>query len=183
LIDWVAGGQIDAAIINKPRRNLALNVEHIVDEELVLITGARHPAALPSRLTLKQIPSLGLVLVLPTRNHGLRGVLDSFAQHEDVDLNPTFEVDSLVTALKLVEQTRLATILPRIAVHRQLSEGALQSHSIVSPRLIRQVVAISHPRRPMNPATAAFIDMLTVQMRLMAQEQVETDQNAMASGR
>jgi LysR family nitrogen assimilation transcriptional regulator len=171
LTDWVSGGQIDAAIINKPRRQLSLNVEHIVDEDMVLITSGKHAAALPASLTLRQIPALGLVLVLPTRQHGLRGILDSFAQHEDVDLMPTFEVDSLVTTVKLVERTQMATILPRIAVHQRLSEGTLQAHSIVSPRLIRQVVSISHPRRPLNPATTIFIGMLSEQIRLRAQEQ------------
>ena len=48
LTDWVAGGQIDAAIINKPRRQLSLNVEHIVDEEMVLITSAGYSAPLPA---------------------------------------------------------------------------------------------------------------------------------------
>jgi LysR family transcriptional regulator, nitrogen assimilation regulatory protein len=175
LTDWVSGGQIDAAIINKPRRHLSLNVEHIVDEDLVLITSARHSAALPASLTLRQIPALGLVLVLPTRQHGLRGVIDSFAQHEDVDLAPTFEVDSLVTTVKLVERTQLATILPRIAVHQRLADGSLQSHAIVSPRLIRQVVSISHPRRPLSPATTAFLGMLTDQIRLRARQQTAGD--------
>lgn len=175
LSDWVAGGQIDAAIINKPRRQLALNVEHIVDEEMLLITGAGYSAALPARVTLRQISTLGLGLVLPTREHGLRGILDSFAQHEDVDLAPKFEIDSLVTTAKLVEQTQLATILPRIAVHRGLSEGRLRAHAIVSPRLTRQVVAVSHPRRPLNSATTAFIAMLTEQMRLRTQQQTSAE--------
>jgi LysR family transcriptional regulator, nitrogen assimilation regulatory protein len=180
LSDWVAGGQIDAAIINKPRRQIALNVEHIVDEEMVLITSVNYSAALAQRLSLRQISSLGLTLVLPTRQHGLRGIIDSFAQHEDVDLAPKFEIDSLVTTVKLVEQTQLATILPRIAVHRGLSEGRLRAHSIVSPRLVRQVVAVSHPRRPLNSATSAFIAILTEQIRLRTQEQDGVDENGPA---
>lgn len=175
LADRVAGGQIDAAIINKPRRPLALNVEHIVDEDLVLVVSAAHPLSLPSRLTLRQLPALGLTLVLSTRQHGLRAVLDSVAQHEDIDLTPTFEIDSLVTTLKLVEQTRCATILPRIAVHQRLAEETLHAHSIVSPRLVRQVVSISHPRRPLTPATSLFIAMLAQQIRLRAQEQIDGD--------
>jgi DNA-binding transcriptional LysR family regulator len=106
----------------------------------------------------------------------LRGIIDSFAQHEDLDLAPKFEIDSLVTTVKLVEQTQLATIMPRIAVHRGLSEGRLRSHAIVSPRLIRQVVAVSHPRRPLNSATNAFIAMLTGQMRMRTQEQTADEQ-------
>jgi DNA-binding transcriptional LysR family regulator len=168
LIDWVSGGQLDAAIVNKPRRPLALDVEHIVDEEMVLITSAAFQGTVPPHLTLRQLSALGLPLVLPTRGHGLRSNIDSFAQNENVELTPKFEIDSLVATVKLVEQTQLATIVPRVAVHRQLSAGALRSYSIVSPRLIRRVVSVAHPRRPLNPATKLFIAMLAQNMRLRA---------------
>lgn len=164
LIDAVVAGKLDAAVINKPRRPLPLNIEHIVDEEMVLITGIRNPLKLPQRMTLRQIAALELQLVLPTRGHGLRSNIDSFAQNEDIELVPKFEVDSLVTTVKLVEQTHFATIIPRIAVHRGLNEGRLRSHSIVSPRLLRQVVAVSHPRRPLNSATKLFLSMLAQSM-------------------
>ncbi|MDB5910081.1 MAG: LysR family transcriptional regulator [Massilia sp.] len=170
LIDLVSGGQLDAAIVNKPRRPLALDVEHIVDEAMVLITSAAHEGAVPPRLTLHQLSTLGLQLVLPTRGHGLRSNIDGFAQNENVELTPKFEIDSLVTTVKLVEQTQLATIVPHIAVHRQLSAGSLRSHTIVSPRLIRQVVSVAHPRRPLNPATKLFIAMLAQNMHLRRQK-------------
>jgi LysR family nitrogen assimilation transcriptional regulator len=171
LTDWVSGGQLDAAIINKPRGNLSLNIEPIVDEDLVLITSALHPVRLPSRLTLKQIPSLKLALVLTSRFHGLRAILDSFARHDDVDLEPALQVDSLEATIKLVEQSQFAAILPRIAVQRRLSSGTLQARSIESSRLIRQVVVISNPRRPLNSATTTFVGILTARMRLIAQDQ------------
>jgi DNA-binding transcriptional LysR family regulator len=166
LIDWVTGGQLDAAIVNSPRRPLALDVEHIMDEEMVFITSATNPAAVPPQLTLRQICSLGVPLVLPTRGHGLRSNIDSFAQSENVELTPKFEIDSLVTTVKLVEQTHLATIIPRVAVHRQLKAGTLRSHSIVSPRLVRRMVIVSHPRRPLNPAAKLFLAMLAQNMLL-----------------
>jgi LysR family nitrogen assimilation transcriptional regulator len=127
-------------------------------------------SCVPPRLTLHQLSTLGLQLVLPTRGHGLRSTIDSFAQNENVELTPKFEIDSLVTTVKLVEQTQLATIVPHIAVHRQLSAGSLRSHTIVSPRLIRQVVSVAHPRRPLNPATKLFIAMLTQNMLLRRQK-------------
>ncbi|HBZ07507.1 MAG TPA: LysR family transcriptional regulator [Massilia sp.] len=166
LTDWVAGGRLDAAIVNKPRRPLALDVEHIVDEEMVLITGAAFAPSLPATLTLRQLPSLGLALVLPTRGHGLRSNIDSFAEGENIELTPKFEIDSLVATVKLVEQTQVATIVPRVAVHRQLANGSLRAYPIASPRLVRRVVSVSHPRRPLNPATRLFISMLAANMRL-----------------
>ena len=76
----------------------------------------------------------------------------------------------LVATVNLVERNQVATIVPRVAVHRQLASGALRAYSIVSPRLVRRVVSVSHPRRPLNPATKLFISMLAANMRLRAPE-------------
>jgi DNA-binding transcriptional LysR family regulator len=186
LTDWVAGGRLDAAIVNKPRRPLALDVEHIVDEEMVLITGAGITASLPQNLALRQLPALGLPLVLPSRGHGLRSNIDSFAESENIELTPKFEIDSLITAITLVERTGVASIVPRIAVHRQLADGSLRAHPFVSPRLVRRVVSVSHPRRPLNPATKLFISMLATRLRLCtpgAQESGEGQEAGAASER
>jgi len=168
LVERVIGGQLDAAIVNKPRRPLALDVEHIVDEEMVLITGPDLKAAVPDKLSLRELSALGLALALPTRGHGLRLNIDSFAESEAIELTPKFEIDSLVATVKLVGQAQVATIVPRVAVHRQLSDGSLRAHTITSPRLVRRVVSVSHPRRPLSPAVRLFITMLAAHLRLRA---------------
>lgn len=183
LTDWVAAGRLDAAIVNKPRRPLALDVEHIVDEEMVLITGAGFAASLPRDLALRQVPSLGLPLVLPSRGHGLRSNIDSFAESENIELTAKFEIDSLIAAINLVERTQMASIVPRIAVHRQLASGSLRAHPIVSPQLVRRVVSVSHPRRPLNPATKLFMSMLAANLRLRTPgAQVESKAQDAAQG-
>ncbi|KFC61451.1 LysR family transcriptional regulator [Massilia sp. LC238] len=181
LTDWVTAGRLDAAIVNKPRRPLALDVEHIVDEEMVLITGAGLAASLPQNLALRQVPALGLPLVLPSRGHGLRSNIDSFAENENIELTAKFEIDSLIAAINLVERCPVASIVPRVAVHRQLASGSLRAHAIVSPRLVRRVVSVSHPRRPLNPATKLFVSMLAANLRLRtpgAQAESETQDAA-----
>ncbi|WP_155194871.1 LysR family transcriptional regulator [Orrella sp. JC864] len=178
LADWVAGGQIEAAIINKPRRPLALNVEHIADEDLLLLTGVHHRQALPPSVPFRVVPTLELAL--PTRHHGLRGILESFAQAEDVDLAPRCETDSVVSIIKLVERTQFATLLPRVAVRRRLERGQLRSHAVVSPRLSRQVVSVTHPRRPLSPASAAFVATLTRHIRALDPEQRDAAEPAPA---
>ncbi|MFL6675420.1 MAG: LysR family transcriptional regulator [Massilia sp.] len=168
LVDWVSGGRLDAAIVNKPRRPLALDVEHIVDEEMILITGPAFQTDVPPSLSLRELSSLGLPLVLPTRGHGLRSNIDSFAESENIELTPKFEIDSLVATVRLVEHTPVATIVPRVAVHRQVDGGTLRAHAISSPRLVRRVVSVSHPRRPLNPAAKLFLAMLAANLRLGA---------------
>ena len=164
LADAVAGGQLDAAIINKPRRPLALNTEPIAEEELLLITGPQH-APLGDTVRFRQLPKLKLKLVLPTRQHGLRGIIESFAQTEDVHLAPALEIDSISAIVKLVLESDFATLLPRTAVSRQLDQGVLRKHEVLSPRLTRQLVSITHPRRPLSPAASAFIAVLLRHVR------------------
>lgn len=159
LADWVTGGRIEAAILNRPRRPLGLNLDYIIDEELGLITSAEANQHLPAEVSLQAANELNLIL--PTRHHGLRGILESFAQAESMDLTPVLETDSVTSIIKLVESTAFASILPRSAVHRRLERGRLQWRSVISPRLIRQVVCATHPRRPLSPACAAFMATLT----------------------
>lgn len=166
LIDGVSGGQLDAAIINKPRARLSLDTQHLLDEEMVLVTSARHGPELPATIELAKLP--GLELVLPTKRHGLRGVLDTHAQHEDMLLSPRFEIDSLSTIVKFVESTRFATILPRIAVQRGVQDGSLRAHPILAPRIVRHITRISHPRRPLSNAAEALMGIIAEEIHRVA---------------
>jgi DNA-binding transcriptional LysR family regulator len=169
LADLVAGGQLDAAFINKPRRPLSLNVEHIADEDVIMVTSATYPHNLAATIPFREAATLDLAL--PTRQHGLRGILESFAQAEDIDLSPVFEMDSIVSIIKLVERTRYATLLPRVAVRNHMPRGGLRCHDVVSPRLIRQVACVTHPRRTLSAEAAAFVAVLTKHVRSLADEE------------
>jgi DNA-binding transcriptional LysR family regulator len=162
-IDWVTGGQLDVALINKPRGKLSLDAQPILDEEMVLATSATHGPDLPHAIDLAKLPELELVL--PTKRHGLRGVLDTAAQHEDVLLTPRFEIDVLSTIVQLVGKTRFATILPRIVVERAVRAGTLRAYPILAPRIVRHIVCISHPRRPLSAAAHALISIIADELR------------------
>ena len=162
LADAVAVGQLDAAIVNKPRRPLALNTEAIAEEDMLLIAGPKHPR-LPDVVAFAELAHLRLVL--PTRQHGLRGIIESFSQAEDVTLSPSVEIDSISAILKLVHESDFCTVLPRVAVRRQLEHEALHGTTVTSPRLSRQIVCVTHPRRPPSPAAAAFIATLVRHVR------------------
>ena len=157
LIDAVALGQLDVAVINKPRRALTLKSETIVEEDLLLVTGPAHADVPPS---MKFSGLAALKLVFPTRRHGLRGVIESFAEAEGVNLSPSLEIDSISAILKLVRESDFCTLLPHVAVRGQIERSELKGHRFVSPRLRRQIVAVTDPRRQLNPAAAAFLSVL-----------------------
>ncbi|WP_118183452.1 LysR family transcriptional regulator [Paraburkholderia phosphatilytica] len=162
-IDWVSGGQLDAALINKPRTRLSLDSQPLLDEEMVLVTSATHGPELPPTIELAKLPDLELVL--PTKRHGLRGVIETAAQHENVLLAPRMEIDVLSTIVKLVAATRFATILPRIVIERAVGLGTLRAHPILAPRIVRHIVRISHPRRPLSAAAEALIEIVADELR------------------
>lgn len=157
LIDAVALGQLDAAVINKPRRALTLKSETIADEDLLLVMGPAH-ADVPASLRFSGMSALKLVF--PTRRHGLRGIIENFAEAEDVHLSPSLEIDSISAILKLVRESDFCTLLPHVAVRGLLERAEVKVHRFVSPRLRRTIVAVTDPSRPLNPAAAAFLSVL-----------------------
>ncbi|SDH54613.1 transcriptional regulator, LysR family [Variovorax sp. OV700] len=165
LIDWVTSGQLDVAIINEPRAKLSLATESLAEEDMLLVTSVQHGPRLPANVRLARLAELGLDLILPTRRHGLRGVLEAAARQEGIVLAPKFEVDVLSTIVRLVEETRFATILPRIVVQRAVNEGTLAVCPILSPRIVRHVVRVSDRRKPLSAATHALVDLVADEIR------------------
>ena len=162
LTDAVSVGQLDAAIINKQRRSLALMTEPIAEEDLLLVTGPNF-APMPDSVPFQQLAELKLVL--PSRRHGLRGILESFAEAEDVMLQPSVELDSISAILNLVGRSDFATVLPRVAVRRPLQRGQVQSYLLKAPQVSRQLICVTHPRRPLSPAALAFVSTLIKHIR------------------
>ncbi|WP_345817215.1 LysR family transcriptional regulator (plasmid) [Paraburkholderia sp. PREW-6R] len=163
LIDAVEAGRLDAAIINKPRGRLTLDVEPLLVEEMVLVTSATHDPDLPDEIDLTQ--HTDFELVLPTRRNGLRGALDAALMAADVLIRPKFEIDLLSTIVQFVKQSSVATILPRVVVQADVDAGLLRARTIVSPPIVRQIIQVTHPKRPIGPAAQALIAIITEEIR------------------
>ncbi|MBB5469590.1 LysR family nitrogen assimilation transcriptional regulator [Paraburkholderia sp. Clong3] len=163
LIDAVEAGRLDAAIINKPRGRLTLDVEPLLVEEMVLVTSAAHGPDLPE--TMHLVTQSGIEFVLPTRRNGLRGALDAALMAADVVIQPKFEIDLLSTIVQFVEQSSIATILPRVVVQAKVDEGLLRARTIDSPPIVRHIIQVTHPKRPIGPAAQALIAIITEEIR------------------
>lgn len=155
LVQAVAAGQLDAAIVNRPRR-LALPAEPVLEEELLLVTSKDHEP-LPARVPLRKLASLRLAL--PTRQHGLRAIVEAAAEAAGIQLACAVEVDSLHALLDLAKRGVHATVLPRSVASGEA--GAVRTHAITRPALVRQLVCVTHPRRPVPPPATALLETLT----------------------
>ena len=98
MLEWVTAGQLDIAIVNTPAPRLPPTARHILDEEMMLAHGAGNRLALPKVVSFDRLE--GLDIVIPSRRHGLRRILDDAAAEAGFSLKPRLEIDTLSADLR-----------------------------------------------------------------------------------
>jgi DNA-binding transcriptional LysR family regulator len=159
LIDWVASGELDAAIINMPQKKLPLTAHHILDEEMMLARGTGNKMPLSKMVSFKRLESLDLII--PSRRHGLRMILDNAAAAAGFILKPRLEIDTLSAVCEIVATTELVTVLPGIALNPLLSAGRIRAQIISRPAISRSVSWVTNPRRIVSGAAAAVVEIIS----------------------
>jgi len=159
LIDWVISGELDVAIINMPQRKLPLTAHHILDEEMTLARGTGNKMPLPRTVSFKRLESLDLII--PSRRHGLRMILDNAAAAAGFVFKPRLEIDTLSAVCEIVAATELVTILPGIALKPLLSAGRIRAQVISRPAILRSVSWVTNPRRIVSGAAAAVVEIIS----------------------
>jgi LysR family transcriptional regulator, nitrogen assimilation regulatory protein len=162
LIDWVIAGDLDFAVVNSTRRKVGIAMHPLIDEELVLVERGT------SKNSLEPLPFVQLSklsLVLPSRRHGIRSIVDEAAEKIGIEVNPQIEVDALAPTLKLVSESDLTTVLPAIVARRSTVELPLQTRRIVEPVLKRELVYVYRSQRPPSRVLSAFIEVLGKELK------------------
>ncbi|MGE0718029.1 MAG: LysR substrate-binding domain-containing protein [Alphaproteobacteria bacterium] len=164
LLEWLLTGKIDVAVLyNAPRMPNILS-EPLLRDQLFLLGAAEDPSRLPAgpvaarRLT--EIP-----LVLPSRPHGLRLVIDQVLGKAGITLDPELEVDAVPSTQRLVEEGLGYTIHSYSSVHHLVEEGRIRTWPIIEPELSRQLILATSSQRPATAATRALTDMIRRQVK------------------
>lgn len=153
LVDWLHRGDVDVALLYGPASDLHLRVTELLFEELLLVgprsaaleAGGRFPVA-----------RLGdLQLVLPSRTHGLRAVVEAACERARTSLHVRFEADSYRVLTELVEAGLGYTILPRSAVPQGEQGERFSATGLGDPAVVRQVVLGLPASRTDTRATTA----------------------------
>lgn len=153
LVDWLHRGEVDLALLYGPASDLHLRVTELLYEELALV--GPHGAGLDAGGPVP-VSRLGEYrLVLPSRSHGLRAVVEAACAKSRTALQVRFEADSYRVLTELVEAGLGFTILPRSAVPRGESAGRFSSARLGDPTVQRQVVLGLPSSRTDTRATAA----------------------------
>jgi LysR family transcriptional regulator, nitrogen assimilation regulatory protein len=162
MLDWVLAGQLDIAIVNAPLRETSLATRHVLDEEMMVACRAGRDLKLPR---IVPFPSLNkLELVIPSRHHGLRRILDDAAEEAGFSLAPRLEIDTLPAICEVVAATDLVTILPVMALHAPLTMGRIKACRL-KPLVTRSIACVTNPRRIVSSAMSAVMDIISTDLR------------------
>lgn len=157
LVDWLHRGEVDATFLYGPSSDLHLRVTDLLFEDLVLVgppaCGLGPDKAVP-------VADLaGLELVLPSRTHGLRAVVETAAQKARIELAVRFEADSFRVLKDLVEAGLGYTVLPMSAIQREARAGLFRTAPLEKPKVTRQVILALPASRTDTRATRAVVDL------------------------
>jgi DNA-binding transcriptional LysR family regulator len=159
MLEWVTAGQLDIAIVNTPAPRLPPTAHHILDEEMMLAYGPSNKVALPKIVSFDRIESLDIVI--PSRRHGLRRILDDAAADAGFSLKPRLEIDTLSAICEVVATTNLLTVLPGIALQSALAANKIRARRLRNPSIVRSVAWVTNPRRNVSAAMSAVMDIIT----------------------
>jgi DNA-binding transcriptional LysR family regulator len=171
LIDSVLNGVLDFAVINQNQRIESLVSTPVVDEGLLVVTGASNQFLDGGTVSFEEL--LAAKLILPSKRHGLRVLIDQVFAGRGLSLEPHFEVDDLSAIQELVRRSDWVSILPVITIYSGLEAGELRVRPLELPGITRHVVCVHSHSRPLSPPARLFVESIRRNMQAKV-EAVET---------
>ena len=157
--DWLANGKVDLAVLYKTRSSALLDSEHLLFEDMYLISSPALPLlGTPDSIALSDLA--GVELALPSQPHGLRLLVDEAAARAQVALTIAMELDTLPTICDLVAAGTVRTILPLTAVRADLAAGRVTAQIISDPVISRELILAHAPHRAAAPVTKAVVRLI-----------------------
>ncbi len=153
LLEWAQKGRVDLSLTFDIDEKAGVAVAPILREEIELVTvgGVASPVA-PRELARQR-------LILPSRPHRLRLLVERYARSVGVELRVDYEIDAMAAILTLVKSRLGCSLLPFIAAADDLRRGELCLRPL-EPRLERTVVLVHPQGRPATGAVDAIQEAL-----------------------
>ncbi|MEO1988983.1 MAG: LysR substrate-binding domain-containing protein [Martelella sp.] len=158
ILDWLQSGTIDVGVIYEAKHGTTIRSQPLLVEKLFLIEPAGKSLLLLDPATLAE--AVTKPLILPSRQHGLRLLIEDFAHQNGFTVEPVVEADSLPVQIDLVRRGLGATILPYLPVYRDVEAGLLTARPITSPVITRHLLLAHTIDRPMSAAVRLFSNLI-----------------------
>lgn len=152
--DWLSEEVIDLAIYFGPEESPDLELVPLLREPLLLVASMHEQhrsVAARESMTLRE--ALSLPLILPTRSHATRILVDRFAADRGLRPNILFEVNGLPIIKGMVEAGLGFTLLNHAGVYRELKENQLAAVGLSTPAYLTLSVVHRKQERPTRAIT------------------------------
>ena len=147
LMEWVESDQIDVTLTYNPDAVKGLVCKPLIVEALFFVWRRDNDKADGGPVPFAEV--LRSEMVVPSRTHLLRTLIDDVAEISNASLKVAFEVDSVPAIKDMVRRGLGATILPYGAVRAEVEEGKFHARRIDDARLHRTMyLAYSNTRLP-----------------------------------
>jgi LysR family transcriptional regulator, nitrogen assimilation regulatory protein len=154
LIDWIQRGELETAVTYDPKPLKSLRIVPVMMENLLLVAGRDSGLSLSRAVPFSHIADAELIL--PSRPHGLRAIVEDCAQRVGIRPVTKIEVDSFEAMIDLVRCGFGATVLPLAPIYSLVNEGTLRAAPLVDPTPARKLVVLYSADRPVSQA-ARFV--------------------------
>jgi len=158
LTDRVAAGELDFAVVTSAVSHEGIEATLLAEHELVLVSGPGSGLTPFERIRLQDLSPLRMVL--PTRRHAIRQLIDTLIARAELEVESTIESDGLNTTLEYVRHSGWSTLTAVASVIDAGDSGALVINPIVRPRAQLDYYLIRQVRRPLNSASERFVQLL-----------------------
>jgi DNA-binding transcriptional LysR family regulator len=140
-----------------------LSIEPLAPQEEVAICPPDHPLARRRRVGLEAI--LGYPLLLLDRTTGARALLDAELARIGAAPAPAMEMSSVEVLKKLVELGLGVSVVPALAVAREVEAGVLAAVRLQGLAVERSVGLVTPAAGPPSRAAAAFVEIARRDLR------------------
>ncbi|MDE0779169.1 MAG: LysR family transcriptional regulator [Alphaproteobacteria bacterium] len=158
LTERVAAGELDFAVVSSAVSHVGIEATLLAQHEMALVSGPTSGLTPFERIRLSELPPLRMVL--PTRRHAIRQLIDNHIARAELLVESTIESDGLNTTLEYVRHSGWSTLTAVASVIDAGDSGALVINPIVKPRAEMDYYLIRQIRQPLNGAGKSFLNLL-----------------------
>lgn len=149
VLEWLTTARLDVAVLyDTPNlKGNTLRTDPILSDELFLIGSPKDPSRIGNgpvqSARLAEIP-----LVLPSRPHGIRILVDEAMDHNGLTANVQMEIDAMHSMIALAESGLGYTVLSYSSVRDLVIAKRVRIWRIVEPVITRSLVITTTNQRP-----------------------------------
>jgi len=158
LLAWAQEKRVDLAMVTEVGAISTLGTERLLSETLCLVGAG--PQRFGNAFAVKAANLAAVPLVLPSREHGTRLLVEEFAKSIGIELLVKFEVDALPAIKELVRSGCGCTFLPATAIREETARGEFWTVQLVEPTLSRTISLVRPLKVKTNPGSDAALAVI-----------------------